>query len=108
AALADAVVHEARQAGKRVDGWVDAQAVEGPAQDQLPFGDVAGEVRDRVRDVVVRHRPDGKLGDRPLLPLDPAGPLVDTGQVGVHVPGVAPASRDLLAGRADFPERFTV
>ncbi len=39
-------------------------AVHLAAEQDLALGDVAGEVRDRVRHVVVGHGENGNLGDR--------------------------------------------
>ena len=57
-AAADPHVHQPRQARQRVDRRVDAPPVQVAAQHDLALGDVAGEVRNRVRHVVVRHRQD--------------------------------------------------
>lgn len=51
----------------------------------LSLCDVAREVRDGVRDVVVGHGEDGQLRDAALAPLYAPSTLVDGGQVGVHV-----------------------
>jgi len=51
-----------------------------------------------MRDVVIGHGEDGDLGDGPRPPNHPPGPLVDGGQIGVHVPGVPAAPGHFLTG----------
>lgn len=51
----------------------------------LPLGDVAREVGDGVRDVVVGHGEDGQLRDGAVAPADTPRTLVDRRQVRVHV-----------------------
>ena len=58
--------------------------------------------------VVLRHGQDGDHGDGALAPQLAAGALVHTGQVGVQIAGVAPASGDLLLGGGDFAQRLGV
>mmetsp|Transcript_62503 Transcript_62503/g.167417 ORF Transcript_62503/g.167417 Transcript_62503/m.167417 type:complete len:335 (+) Transcript_62503:537-1541(+) len=54
--------------------------------------------------IIIRHGQDRELSDRPVPPLHPPGPLVDRGQIRVHVPGVPSAPGDLLAGGGDLAE----
>ena len=55
---AHAEPHEPRERRQHVDGRVDAAPVELAREDDLPLGDVAGEVGDGVGQVVVRHGED--------------------------------------------------
>lgn len=64
----------------------------------LSLRDVPGKVRDRVGDVVVRHGEDGQLGDGPVAPVNTSGPLVDGGQISIHVTGVTTATGHFLTG----------
>src|SRR6056297_2963627 len=107
-ALADAVVHQSRQRRTGVDRREDALVVEVARQVDLALGDVAGQVGDRVRDVVVGHGEDRQLRDRALLALHHAGALVDPREVGVHVAGIAAAAGNLLARAADLAKRLAV
>jgi hypothetical protein len=52
---------------------------------------------------VARH-----LGDRAGAIAQQAGALEDRGEVGVHVPGIAAATGNLLPRGADLPERLTI
>ena len=63
---AGAVLHQPRQARQHVDRRIDAAPVEIARQHDLPLGDVAGEVGDRMADVVGRHRQDRELRQRPF------------------------------------------
>ena len=105
---ADARPHEPGQGGQHVDRRERPLPVEFPAQHDLAFGDVAGEVGNRVGDVVVGHREDRQLRHRPVAPADHAGPLEDRGEVGVHVAGIAPPSGNLLPGGAQLAQRLAV
>ena len=50
----------------------------------------------------------GQLRDRSRSALDAPGALVDRGQVGVHVAGVAAATGDLVARGRDLAQRLAV
>ena len=105
---ADPDAHQPREGGKDVDRRVDAAAEEVAREDDLPLGDVAGQVGDRVGDVVVGHGQDRDLGDRAAPPLDPPGALVERREVRVHVARVAAPARHLLAGGRDLAKGLAV
>ena len=108
AAHADALVLQTGQGGQHVHGGIDALAEQLPAQDDLPLGDIAGQVGDGVGLVVLGHGQDGDEGDGALLAHLAAGPLVDGGQVGVQVARIAPAARHLLLGGRHLTEGLGV
>ena len=56
-AFADGGFHEPGQRGEDVDGRVDAFVVELAVDEDLAFGDVAGEIGDGVGDVCVNQYP---------------------------------------------------
>mmetsp|Transcript_30746 Transcript_30746/g.82329 ORF Transcript_30746/g.82329 Transcript_30746/m.82329 type:complete len:468 (-) Transcript_30746:264-1667(-) len=95
--LADTRLHQPAKGRQHVDRRVDLPVVQGTVHEDLPLCNVPGQVRDGVRDVVVGHGQDGELRDGTGLALHTASALVDGGQVGVHVPGVATTSGHLLA-----------
>lgn len=64
----------------------------------LALRDVARKVGDRVSDIVVRHGEDGQLGDGTVAPVHTSCPLVDGGQIGIHVPWVTTATGHFLTG----------
>ena len=103
-ALADGGLHETGQRGKYVDGREDLPVVHLTVDVDLPLGDVAGQVRDGVSDVVVWHRQDGDLSDRPVAALHTACSLVDGGQVSVHVAGETTSAGHLLSGSGDLTQ----
>mmetsp|Transcript_52457 Transcript_52457/g.145440 ORF Transcript_52457/g.145440 Transcript_52457/m.145440 type:complete len:286 (+) Transcript_52457:113-970(+) len=76
-ALADTGFHEAAERRQNIDGRVDLPVVQGPVHKDLALGDVAREIRDRVRDVVIWHGQDRKLRDRTVAALDATRTLVD-------------------------------
>ena len=83
-------------------------SVQRAGHDDLPFGDVAGQVGNRVGLVVFGHRQDRHQGDGALLALDAAGALVDRRQVGVQVAGIAAPAGHFLAGGGDLAQRLAV
>ncbi len=105
---ADSLVLQAGKGRQHIDGRIDALGMETAVDDDLSFGDVPGEVRDRVRFVVLGHRENRNLRDRPLLAFDPACTLVDRGEVGVEIAGVTPPAGDLSAGSGDLAKRLAV
>ena len=62
----------------------------------LSLGDIAGQIGDGVGLVVLGHGEDGDEGDGAALAQLPPRPLIEGGQVGVEVAGVAPAAGHLL------------
>jgi hypothetical protein len=87
---------------------IGAPLEELPVEDDLALGDVAGQVRDGVGDIVVGHREEGYLRYRALRALDPARALVERGQVGIEVARVALARGNLAARRGDLAERLAI
>ena len=106
--LANALVLQAGQRGQHVNGRGDVLAVQLPAEDDLPLGDIAGQVGDGVGLVVLRHGQNGDEGDRTRLALLPPRPLVQGGQVRVHIAGIAPAAGHFLPGGGDLPQSVGV
>mmetsp|Transcript_49833 Transcript_49833/g.112073 ORF Transcript_49833/g.112073 Transcript_49833/m.112073 type:complete len:211 (-) Transcript_49833:874-1506(-) len=96
-ALTDGGLHQTRERWQHVDWRVHLPVVQLPVDVNLTLSDVAGQIRNRVGDIVVGHSEDGKLGDRSRAALHPASALIDASQVGVHVAGVATTTGHLLA-----------
>ena len=103
-ALADALILQTAQGRQHVHRRVDALAVQRPAQDDLPLGDIARQIRDGVGLVILRHGQDGDQRDGAGLAQLAARPLVDGGQVRVQIPREAPSAGDLLLGGGDLPQ----
>jgi hypothetical protein len=61
-----------------------------------------------VGDVVGRHGQHRDHGDGAAPVLDPPRPLVDLGQVGIEVAGIALPRRHVAAQHGHFPQRFRV
>ena len=106
--LADAVLHQAGKAGQHRDGGIHPHQVQAPVQHNLPLGDVPRKVRHRVGDVVVGHGEDGDLCHRAVVAVDHPRPLVEGGQVGIEVAGVALPAGDLPLGGGELPQRLGV
>ena len=107
-ALAGAVLHQPREARQHVDGRVDTGAIEFTRQHDLAFGDVAGQIRDRVADVVRRHRQDRQLRQRSLDAVQAPRPFVERREVRVHVAGIALAAGNFALGPGHFAQRLAV
>ena len=105
---ADAVAHQPRERRQNGDGRVDAAALDLPVENDLSLGDVAGQVRNRVREISGRHRDDRQLRERARTAADAAGALEDRREVAVEVAGIALAARHFAGGRGGFPERLAV
>lgn len=60
---ADGGLHETGQRRQHVDWWVDLAVVKVAVNEDLALSDVSGQIRDRVRDIIVGHRENGQLRD---------------------------------------------
>src|SRR5665647_3391096 len=56
-------IHQPRKRGQYIDGRVDTLTVKIPVDHDLAFGDIPGQVRDRMGDIITGHRQDRNLGD---------------------------------------------
>lgn len=97
-ALADGRLHETTKGGKDVDGWVDLSIAQLTINVHLTFGDVASQIGNRMRDVVVWHSENGNLSDRTGTAFNSTGTLVDGRQIGVHVTWETSTAGHLLSG----------
>ena len=107
-ALSDGGLHETRQRRQHVHGRVNLPVVQLAVDVDLPLGNVAGQIGDGMGDVVVGHGQDRDLGDRSVPALDASRPLVDGGQVGVHVTRETTAAGHLLTGGRHLAQRLGV
>ena len=108
AAGARSAAHQPRQRRQGVDRRIDAVRVHLRGEDDLAFGDVAGQVGHRVGDVAAGHRQHGQDRDRAGPAVDLAAALVERSQVAVEIAGIGAASRDFAARGRDFPHRLGV
>mmetsp|Transcript_39085 Transcript_39085/g.89536 ORF Transcript_39085/g.89536 Transcript_39085/m.89536 type:complete len:265 (-) Transcript_39085:762-1556(-) len=106
--LADARLHQSGQRWQHVNRRVDLPVVQTAVNKHLPLGDVAGQIRDRMGDVIVGHGQDRELCDRSVPSLNPSGTFVDCSQIGVHVPRITTAARHLLSGSGDLSKSVGV
>ena len=91
--------HQPGQGRQNIDGGVDLAILQLPVHVDLALGDVACQVGDGVGDVVVGHGQDGQLGDAAGAALYAPGPLVDGGQIRVHVACRAPTGSQHMVHR---------
>ena len=61
-----------------------------------------------MRNIIVRHGQDGNLRNGAVTSVDTTGPLVDGGQVRVHVTGVTTSTGNFFSGRGDFSKGIAV
>merc|ERR1719491_1072387 len=107
-ALANGGLHQAREGREDVDGGEDTLGVKLAVEVDLPLSDVPGKVGNGVRNVVIGHGKDGKLGDRPVPPYHATSTFINCGEIRVHVPGITPASWHLLPRRGHLSQRVGV
>ena len=77
---------------ENVDGRGNVLPVELPAQNDLAFRDVPGQVGDGMGLVILGHGENGDHGDGTRFALLPSGPFVQGGEVCIHIAGIATAS----------------
>ena len=87
--FANTVLHQAREAGQHADGRVNALLVQIAVQHNLPLGDITCQVGDGMGDVVVRHGKNRDLRHAAAAPGNDARALVQAGEIGIQVAGVA-------------------
>mmetsp|Transcript_3470 Transcript_3470/g.7235 ORF Transcript_3470/g.7235 Transcript_3470/m.7235 type:complete len:264 (-) Transcript_3470:535-1326(-) len=100
--------HETGQRGEDVDGREDALCVELTVEIDLSLSNISSQIGNRMRDIIVRHRQDGQLRDRSVPAHHTPSPLVNCGQIRVHVPGITTPSRHLLPRRGHLAQRICV
>ena len=106
--LADTAAHQARERWEYIDGRGHTAAVQLAAQHDLPFGDVAREVGNGMRDIVVGHRENRNLRNRSRFALNDSRALIQRREVGVHIAGIAAPPRNLLACGGNLSECFAI
>ena len=74
----------------------------------LSLSNVSREIWNGMGDVVVGHGQDGDLSDGSAPPLHTSGPLVNGGQIGVHVAGETTTARNLLSSSRHLGTRHTL
>ena len=65
-AFSDTVFHQTGQGRKNADRRVDRLSVKIPVKYDLSFGDITGQVRDRMGNVIIWHGQDRELCDRTI------------------------------------------
>ncbi len=107
-ALADAVLHQPGKRGQHADGRIEPLLVHIPIEHNLSFGDISGQVRDRMGDIVVWHGQDRRLGDAARLALQHSGPLIEGSQIGIEVGGIPLSAGDFIFGGGKFPQSLAI
>ena len=105
--LTDTILHQTGQRRQYVDRWIDRLSVKLSIQNDLTFGDIPGQVRDRVGDIVVRHGQDRDLCDRSGAALYDTGTLVKRSQFTVEITRITFTGRNLALGGRYFSHRLT-
>src|SRR5271157_2480666 len=74
----------------------------------LPFGDIAGQVRDGMRNVIVRHAENRNLGNRAFAGANASCALIKRGQVTIEITRIPFAARDFTANVRNLTKRFAI
>ena len=106
--LTNAILHQTGKRGQHRDRRINTRLVELAVEDDLPLGDIAGQVRNRVGDIVVGHGQDRHLRDRAGTPLHDPGPLIERREVGIEVAGKPLSPGDLPLGGGELAQRLAV
>ena len=95
--LADSVLHETRERWQNIDRRINAFPMKCSAENDLAFGDIARQVRHRMRDVVAGHSQDWDLryGSRPAVHA--AAAFEDLREIRIEIARIRLASRNLIA-----------
>ena len=60
--------HKTREGWENVDGWVDTFVVELTVDEDLPFGDVACKIRNRMCDICRQMSARSEMKTMPIIP----------------------------------------
>ena len=77
----DTVLHQTGQRRQDTDRRIHRLAMQIPIQHDLPFRNVAGQIRDRMGNIVIGHGQDRQLGHGPVGALHDPCPLVNCGKL---------------------------
>ena len=102
--FADSRLHQSGEGRKHVDWRVDLSVVKVSVDEDLSFGDITGQIWDRMGDIIVRHSQNRQLGDGSVLACHSTGSLVDGGQIGVHVTWIRSSTWHFLSCGRDFSQ----
>ena len=91
----DTVLHQTGQRRQYVDRRVDCLSVQLTIQYDLTFGDVTGQVRNRVCNIIIRHSQDRDLCYRTFDAFYDTGTFVDCSQFTVEVSRITFTGRNL-------------
>ena len=105
--LTDTILHQTGQRRQYVDRWINRLSVKLSVQNDLTFGDIPGQVRNRVGDIVVWHGQDRNLRNRPGAALYDTGTLIKGGQFTVEVTRITFTGRNLTLGGRYLSHRLT-
>ena len=106
--LSDTVLHQSRQTRQSIDGGIDTLRMHLAVEDDLSFGDIPGQVRDRVGDIIIGHGKDRQLCDGTAASDDLTAAFVQFGKIAVQIPGIPLSRRNLPSQRAYLSEGLAV
>ena len=96
--LTDTILHQSGQRRQNIDRRINCLAVKLTVQNDLTLGDVSGQVRDRVGDIVVGHGQNRDLGYRTVHTLHDTGALIKSSQFTVQITRITFSGRNLSFG----------
>src|SRR5688572_7333161 len=97
AILANSILHQTGKAGKNCYRRINTRKGEFAPKHNLSFGDVTGQVRHWMGDVVIRHRKDWNLRDRALTCTDTTCSLVHGGKIAIQITRIPFTAGNLAA-----------
>lgn len=82
--------------------------VELSINENLTLGNVSGQIRNWMGDIIIRHCQNWQLCDRTIDTFDSTGSLVQGTEIGIHITWETSSSRHFFSGSGDFFKRFGV
>ncbi|EJW94550.1 hypothetical protein EVA_17343 [gut metagenome] len=75
--LSDAIFHQTRKRWQNIDRRINRLSMQISVKNNLSFCDISCQIRNRMCDIVIRHREDRKLCDRTIDTLNDSCPLIN-------------------------------
>ena len=102
------LIFKTGQGWEHVNWWPVTTIIEVPWQNNLTFGDITGQVRNWMGNVIFWHGQDWNLGNRTLLTNNPPSTLVEGRQVSIEITRVTTTTWHFPTCCWDFTQSFTV
>ena len=107
-ALSDSFVFQTGKGRQYIDWRCHTFSVQLPAQNNLSFCNISGQVRDWMGLVILRHGQDRDHRDTSLFAVLTPGTLIHRGKVCVHISRISASSRHFFSCRRHFTQRIRI